>query len=97
MFAEVAVGVEAVVILVGAIVVVVVVEFRVAAVGLFSFLAVLLVAELSGHPVTLGLRLRLDDSSLLDATPHRGDVAAVQAVAVALRDLRTVEMSVSLV
>ena len=104
MFSEVAVGIEAVVILAGAVIVAViavVVVVVVAAVvagfahpGVLSFLAVLLVAELSRHPVTLRLRLGLDDGSLLDATPHRRNVATVQPVAVALRHLRTIGMSV---
>ena len=99
MFSEVAVGIEAVVILAGtvAVVVVVVVAAVVAGFahpGVLSFLAVLLVAELSRHPVTLRLRLGLDDGSLLDATPHRRNVATVQPVAVALRHLRTIGMSV---
>ena len=102
MFSEVAVGIEAVVILAGAVIVaviavVVVVVVAVAGVahaGVLSFLAVLLVAELSRHPVTLRLRLGLDDGSLLDATPHRRNVATVQPVAVALRHLRTIGMSI---
>ena len=99
MFSEVAVGIEAVVILAGAVAVVVVVV--VAAVvagfahpGVLSFLAVLLVAELSRHPVAFRLRLGLDDGPLLDATPHRRNVATVQPVAVALRHLRTIGMSI---
>ena len=96
MFSEVAVGIEAVVILVGtvAVVVVVVAVAGFAHPGVLSFLAVLLVAELSRHPVTLRLRLGLDDGSLLDATPHRRNVATVQPVAVALRHLRTIGMSI---
>ena len=99
MFSEVAIGIEAVVILVGtvAVVVVVVVAAVVAGFahpGVLSFLAILLVAELSRHPVTLRLRLGLDDGSLLDATPHRRNVATVQPVAVALRHLRTIGMSI---
>ena len=97
MFSEVAVGIEAVVILAGAVAVVVVVVVAVAGFahpGVLSFLAVLLVAELSRHPVAFRLRLGLDDGSLLDATPHRRNVATVQPVAVALRHLRTKEMSI---
>ena len=103
MFSEVAVGIEAVVILAGAVivaviaVVVVVVVVAVAGFahcGVLRFLAILLVTELSRHPVAFRLRLGLDDGSLLDATPHRRNVATVQPVAVALRHLRTIGMSV---